>query len=55
MPTKRSRVHPTSDTKHRLTTRTERDPAREIEARLGSNLLQRMPGIARPRSAAIVG
>ena len=54
MPTKRSRVHRTYKTKHRLATWTEYDPAREIEARLGCNMLNQMLEMARPRSVAIV-
>ena len=54
MSSKRSRVHPTYKTKHRVATRTEYDPARETEARLSCNLLNQMLEMARPRSAVIV-
>ena len=54
MSSKRSRVHPTYTTKHRVATWTEYDPAREIEARRGCNLLNQMLEMARPRSVAMV-
>ena len=54
MSSKRSRVHPTYKTKRRVTTRTECDPAREVDARLGGDSLNPMLEMARPRSVAIV-
>jgi hypothetical protein len=53
MPSKRSRVQPTQETKHRVTTWPEYDPARQTEARSGCDPLNRMLEIPRPRSVAI--
>ncbi len=54
MASKRSRVHPTFKSKHRVATWTEHDSGREPEARCVCNPLNQMLEMARLRSVAIV-